>query len=336
MTDGNNTPVAPDTIRRLMTAVPQALAMLAGLQLGVFTRLAGGPLTATALARDLGVAEARLVRLLDALTVVGLLERRAEKYANTPEASAFLVKGAPNDLGGSHELVAQLWQADLMTAESILTGAPAALHDFAHASDDELMAMLRGMHADAVASGRDLARRFDFSDCRSVADIGGGSGGLVAALCLVYPGLRGVVFELPRSAALARRILATEPGGERVAVESGDILKGPPRDVYDAVVMRALIQVLGPGEAARAIVNAASKTRPGGWVYILGGGILDEDRLGPPMAVFLNLTFLNLYRAGTSYTESQYAHWLAAAGCGAPERLVLPSGGGLIRARKLR
>jgi hypothetical protein len=322
-------------IRRLTAAVPQAFAMLAGMQLDVFSALADCPRGAAELAAILGVSEARLLRLLDALVVVGLLERRAGKYSNTPEASSFLVKGGATDLSGSHELIAQLWRADLMTAHSIRTGAPAARHDFRSAPDDDLLAMLRGMHPDAVASGRDLAERFDFSDCRSVADIGGGSGGLIAALCQACPGVRGVLFELPRVATLAHGMLATEPGGASVKIEAGDILETPPRETFDAVVMRAVIQTLGPTEAERAIANAAFATRPGGSLFIIGGGILDNDRLGPPMAVFLNLTFLNLYAGGASYTEAQHAEWLAASGCGAPERILLPSGGGLLRAEKL-
>ena len=56
---------------------------------------------------------------------------------------------------------------------------------------------------------------------------------------------------------------------------------------------------------------------------------------GAPMAVFLNLTFLNLYPDRASYTEAQYAEWLAAAGRGAHKRLLLASGGGLLCAQKL-
>jgi hypothetical protein len=51
--------------------------------------------------------------------------------------------------------------------------------------------------------------------------------------------------------------------------------------------------------------------------------------------VFMNLTFMNLYAAGASYTEAEHATWLSAAGCGEVERIVLPSGGSIIRAKRL-
>jgi len=173
------------------------------------------------------------------------------------------VKGQPEYLGGVHELLAQLWQADLRTARSILSGALAALHDYAGASDEEMATMLRGMHGSAVAAGGELARHVDFSACRSVIDIGGCSGGLVAALCEAHPALGATLFELPRAAALAVEILRATLGGDRVSIEAGDILEGPLPAIYDAAVLRALVQVLAPADAARAIAYAAAAARGG-------------------------------------------------------------------------
>lgn len=326
-------PTAPETIQRLQAGIPTALAMLAGMQLEVFSHLAAGPRSSGELAASLGVEEERLSRLLFALVVAELLEHRDGRFANGPEAARFLVKG-PGYIGGMHELLSQLWHADMQTAKSIRSGGPAALHDYAAVSDEEMAAMLRGMHPSAVGAAQDFMRHFDFSRCRSVVDIGGGSGGLVATLCAVHPGLQGTLFDLARTAVLAAPILKETPGGDRVAIEVGDIVSASPRGEHDAVVLRALVQVLSRDAAARAIANAARALRPGGTIYIAGGGILDDDHLAPRAAVFLNVTFMNLYPAGASYTESQHREWLAAAGCGELRRVTLPSGGGIIAATK--
>lgn len=325
---------APETIERIQAGAPEALALLAGMQLEVFTHLADGPREAAELAASLGVAEDRLSRLLYALASCKLLERRSDGFANTPEAAMFLVKGLPRYIGGTHELLNQLWRADLETAQSIRSGEPAALHDYAAASDEEMAALLRGLHNLAVAAGRDLMSRFDFSGLGSVIDVGGGSGGLIATLCEANSGMRGTLFDLPRTVALAKPVLRETPGGDRVVLEAGDILKAPPRKTHDAAVLRALVQVLAPNDAARAIANAAAALRPGGTIFIIGSGILDDDRMGPRAAVFINVTFMNLYRAGASYTETQHAEWLSAAGCGSIERIVLRTGASIIHAKK--
>ena len=202
-----------ERIQGLMANVPPALAMLAGMQLEVFTSLGDGVREAVDLASALGVAEEPLSRLLYALVVCGLLERREGGFANSLEAANFLVKGLPGYLGGMHELLDQLWRADLETAQSLRLGRPAALHDFSQASDEHMAAMLRGMHPSAIAAGRDLLQRFDFSRYRSVVDVGGGSGGLAATLCHGRPGLKAILFDLPRTAALAAPILRETPGG---------------------------------------------------------------------------------------------------------------------------
>jgi hypothetical protein len=334
MNDKTTAVAAPETIQRLQADVQPAFAMLAGMQLELFTHLAGGYRNPAELAVALGVKEDGLARLLYALVVCGLLERRGDGFANSPEAARFLVKGLPDYIGGMHELLSQLWHADLMTAQSVRSGRPAALHDYAAASDEEMAAMLRGMHSSAMGAGRDLVKRFDFSGCRSVVDVCGGSGGLVAALCDAHAGLQGILFDLPRTTSLAAAILAETPGGDRVSIEAGDILQTSPRGKHDAIMLRAFVQVLAPADAALAIVNAAAALRPGGAIYIIGGGILDDDRLAPRAAVFLNLTFVNLYPAGASYTERQHREWLAAAGCKDLQRVTLPTGGGIIRAIK--
>jgi O-methyltransferase domain/Dimerisation domain len=334
MSDAGNGPVTPDTIQRLQAGVAPALAMLAGMQLGVFTQLADAPLTGGEIAARLGVLEDRLSRLLYALVVSGMLEVVDDRFANTPETAAFLVAGRPGYLGATHELWSQLWRADLGTAESIRSGRPIAPHDFTKISDAEMSAMLRGMHAGTVAAAQDLIRRFDFSGYRSVIDVGGGSGGLAAGLCDAFPALQATLFDLPGTATLAEPVLRASPGGDRVSIEAGDILAEPPTGLYDAAIVRALIQVLSAEDARRALINASAAVRPGGHVYLLGGGILDNDRVGPRPAVFWSVTFMNIYAAGASYTEAEHAAWLAEAGCGDIHRITLPSGGGIIRATK--
>ena len=92
-------------------------------------------------------------------------------------------------------------------------------------------------------------------------DIGGGSGGLVATLCAEHPELRGTLFDLLRICKIAAEILGECPGGDRVAIESGDILAAPPKDMHDAAVMKSVVQMFSPTDAARAIANAALQAR---------------------------------------------------------------------------
>nr|WP_298690039.1 methyltransferase [uncultured Dongia sp.] len=326
--------LTPDTIDRLEAGVAPALALLAGMDLDVFSLLANGPRSAAMLATDLGLDEDRLSRLLYALVLTNLLTYENGHFANSPEAAAFLVKGSPRYIGGGHELRREIWEADLKTAESIRRGAPAALHDFAEMDEASLTAFLRGMIPFAMATGRALGKQFDFSSVGSIVDVGGGSGAALAGLMEQHATMRGTLFELPSVAKATAALLDDFPCRDRIAIETGDITAAPLKGKHDAALLRALVQVLAPEDAAKAIRHAVAGLRPGGHIYITGSGILNDDRLSPPAGVYLNVTLMNFYPSGRSYTTSEHVDWLKAAGCADPVQMTVRGGSAVIRATK--
>ena len=73
---------------------------------------------------------------------------------------------------------------------------------------------------------------------------------------------------------------------------------------------------------------------PGGAIYILGVGILDNSRISPRAAAITNTIFINIYDEGQAYTEDEYHDWLTAAGFVDFKRDTLPDGLGIITAQK--
>src|SRR2546430_6752241 len=88
----------PDTIQALRWGADAAFALLAGLQLGVFTPLQGGPLSTVQLPQAVGGVPERLRLLLYALGAAGLLTEQDRRFANTPETQHLLVQGTPTSL----------------------------------------------------------------------------------------------------------------------------------------------------------------------------------------------------------------------------------------------
>lgn len=268
----------------------------------------------------------RLGRLLDALVLAGLLEKQGQAYRNSPEARAFLVRGAPESMAGEHELLRLLWQADLRTAASIRSGRPEAEHDFSGHSETSA-AFQRGLLSSTLRFGRELADTVKLGPAGSVLDVGGGPAGTLLALAEFYPDARLTLLELPAVASIVAPIIAMSPFGRRVIVQEGDIVARPAGETHDLVILKAVVQILGPHEAAAAIRNCFASLKPGGTLVIGGAGILDDSGLSPQAAVFYNLTFMNLYRDGASYTRSQYRSWLSQAGFVEARFSSLPSGG---------
>ena len=168
----------PDTVSKLRFAADAAFAMLAGMQLNVFTPLKDGPLTTEQIADAIGVGPTRLRLLLYALVAAGLLTEQGGRFSNTPEANQFLVKGDPSYMGNRHAAIAIRWSASLKTAESIRSGAPQAKLDFSNSPQDEVEKFLRNINANTIPAARALLDKYDFSSIKTLVDVGSGGGGL--------------------------------------------------------------------------------------------------------------------------------------------------------------
>jgi len=325
----------PETIQRLGNAPFPSFAMVAGMQLELFTPLGSGPMTAARLAEALGVKESKLSPLLYALVSAGLLRLEGERFANTPEADHYLVKGKPTYLGERHLHYAARYQETMQTAASIRSGTPQLKRDFAAMSTEELDTVLRGLHPAARAAGRDLAKRHDFQGHHHLLDVGGGTGGASLAIASLCPNLRVTIFDLPAVISITRRFIEEEGMAERARAVAGNAVHGPPSGTYDVAVIRSVIQVLAPGEARALLKNLFSALEPGSPVFILGQ-ILDDSRLSPPHTVAFNLMFINVHDEGGAYTEREYRDWLGEAGFERIERLPLAGGSSLVTAHKPR
>jgi hypothetical protein len=294
----NATP-RPDTINALRFGADASFAMLAGMQLDVFTPLQHGSMTTEQIAHAIGVAPTRLPLLLYALVTAGLLTEQDGRFSNTPEAQHFLVKDTPSYMGNMQGQLANNWAAMLQTAESIRTGIPQTHVDFSHSPPEEVEAFLRQINVRTVVTAHELAERYDFSTAKTLVDVGGGGGGLALILTQACPHLQATVVDLPQVTPITQKIVDEEGAADRVTVRAADVVNGPVPGSYDVAVLRTLLQVLSPNDARRAVQHTGVALNPGGRIYIVGQ-ILDDSRTSPPIAVGFNLYFINQFSTGES------------------------------------
>jgi len=325
MSEENSSGLTPDTINTHLNNVYPALAMLAGMQLEVFTALGDEVLSGPEIADRLNVKASKLEPLLYALVAAGLLTVETGRFRNTIEAGAFLVKGRPRYLGSAHQAYSDLWASTLHTAASIRTGVPQARHDFSTMSHAELSAFVRGLDAGAGATARRLDKQYKMNRFSHLLDAGGGSGGLAIALCKLCPELRATVAELANVAPITRACVAESGLDARVDVVETDLVAATPPGRYDAVVLRSVLQVLSAQDAAAALGHAVQALNSRGECFVVGR-MLDDSRLAPPEAVAVNVMFLNVYEDGQAYTESEYRAWFEQAGLDGNRRLRLAGG----------
>lgn len=331
----NNSKISPTNIMRNAYAVYPSFAMLAGMQLDVFTPLNDRPMNAERLAILLKVKETKLSPLLYALVTAGFLTVEDGVFSNTQESDTFLVRGRPEYMGGLNGFYSSLWHATLKTADSIRTNEPQAKHDWSTLPEDELIKYFRGQYPGSLRAGRQLARRIDFAKAKRLLDAGGGTGGLSVGICEAYPNIEATVADLPKVAAISDQFISEAGLSDRVTTIGVDIVDTTPGGIYDVAVLRALIQVMAPENARKILKNVSQVVAPGGYVYIVGC-ILDNTRLAPTASIAFSLVFLNVYEDGGAYTEKQHHDWLIEAGFKniSIEHSVMSDGLGIVSARK--
>jgi hypothetical protein len=272
--------------------------------------------------------------LLYALAATGLLKLDDDYFTNSDEASRFLVSGRTGYMGRALQVWPTRWEWVLKTATTVRTGTPQAKRDWGTASEAELEHLLTQMYPDTVAAGQMLLKRYDFSTCYSLLDVGGGAGGLAITLAESLPHMKATIVEMPGVVPIIQKFIAVSEGHNRVAVKTVDVVRNEIEGVYDVAILMNFIQVLGSEAASQALQHVGQAIRNGGDIYILGV-ILDDSRTSPQFAISNNLVFLNIFDEGQAYAEGEYRAWLAAANFGNIERAILPDGLSLIRAQKI-
>jgi 2-hydroxy-4-(methylsulfanyl)butanoate S-methyltransferase len=195
----------PETINKLRFAVDAGFAMLAGMQLDLFTPLKRGSMTAEQLAAAIGVSPARLRLLLYVLVAAGLLTEHDGLFSNTTETNQFLVKDEPSYIGNRHAAIAMRWQENFKTADSIRSGVPKAKLDFSNAPPEELETFLRNINASTVPSARALVQTADFSSIKTLLDVGCGGAGIAITITKACPHVTATAVDLAQVGPIAKK-----------------------------------------------------------------------------------------------------------------------------------
>jgi 2,7-dihydroxy-5-methyl-1-naphthoate 7-O-methyltransferase len=125
----------------------------------------------------------------------------------------------------------------------------------------------------------------DWESVRTVVDVGGGTGALVAEILRARPTVRGTLVDLAPSVARSGEIFQAAGVADRVTTVVQSFFDPLPAgaDLY----LLKNVQADWPDRKAMAILRrCAEAARPGGRVVLLGGVSPDEGH-GPPPALWM-------------------------------------------------
>ena len=328
-----------EDVSRLAFGFMASKALFAGLHADVFTRLADGPKTAPALAELAGVPVNRVTILMTALSAVGLVERDGEAYANAPGAALFLARGARHDFGDylRYQIDRQMYPF-LTQLNDALDGSldPDAVDSYQHwMSDPEQAAIYsEAQHAGSLGPGRTLARMVDLSGCRSLLDVGGGTGAMSIRLLEAFPDLVSTIVDFPNVAEIGWRFVAEAGMVDRVRYIPSNALTAEWPTECDAVLMSYLFSGVPGAEAARLVRRAHDCLAPGGH-FMVHDFMVGDDGSGPPMAALWQLQHMAFTPEARSLTPGWLRARMEEAGfAGITEEELVPGMTRLVHARR--
>ncbi|MEV4254370.1 methyltransferase [Spirillospora sp. NPDC049652] len=262
----------PTGILRLGNAFCDAKALMTAVELDLFTGLdASGPATAEEIRTRLGLHGRGLTDWLDLLVALGLLMRDGDRYANAPGAGRHLVRGADAYIGGFIQRTSRnLYPAWGRLAEALRTGEQQSGSSFDAVVDDPaiLGQFIRSMDALTQVLGPQFIAAYpDWSEHRSVLDVGGCRGGLAAQIVQAHPHLDGAVFDLPQMSPFFDELAAEKGLTGKLTFHGGSFFTDPLPSA-DAVVMGHVLHDWDPGQRRFLVERAYESVNPGGVLLV--------------------------------------------------------------------
>ncbi|TXH72191.1 MAG: methyltransferase domain-containing protein [Lysobacteraceae bacterium] len=303
-------------------------AMTAAAELGVFHRLSLGAASVAEAALDLDASVHGMDGLLRCLAAFGLLDRGDDgRYHNSAFVEQHFSPTARVDLTPG-----LLWNAEalrLMTGltDAVRNGGPAETMWAQMTRRAEMGASFsRYMEAFARYFSPDLLECVQPPpDARRLLDIGGSHGLHAASLCMRYPQLHAVVFDLAESLTQTPRIIEEHGLRDRITLRVGDAKTddfGTAEDGlgFDVVLLLSVLHNLSVTHAEDIVRRAARALAPGGLIAVHEH--FHDDAHARFTASF-QLTLLVEVGTGLQDPE-QVQRWLREEGCALIRRHDLP------------
>ncbi len=291
----------------------------AAVKLDVFTAVGARKLSAAEVAGLIDAQPRAVAMLLNALVAMGLLEKEAGLFANTPSGLTFLSKESKQYIGYMimhHHHLVQSW-SELDTA--VKTGRPVR-GDSAFGDEQRRESFLMGMFNIAMGIAPTVSADIDLGGRKHLLDLGGGPGTYAIHFCLANPTLAATVFDLPTTRPFAEKTVARFDLAGRIDFQAGSFLTDEIPGRYDVAWLSHILHGEGPEDCFEIIRKAVSVLEPGGLIMI-HEFILENSLEGPLFPALFTLNMLLGTQSGQSYSQAELEEMLTRNGAGNVRRL---------------
>ncbi len=282
--------------------------------------LKSGPRTVEDLASAADVQPSALYRLLRALASVGIFaEIKGRRFKLTPLA-ATLQTGVPNSMHAWVVMINERWMWEswnelphgVKTGEMpFLKAHGMPIFQYLERHPEDLEVFGESMSSLSRTENPAIAAAYKFSKIRTLVDVGGGHGSLLAAVLKANPRLTGVLFD--QGAVIARaendQHVTAKGVAERCRLVSGNFFEAVPKG-GDAYIMKYILHDWNDDECVKILANCRAAMSENGKVLVVDNVVSAGNN--PSWGKLLDMQMLII--GGRERTKEEFAALFAAAG----------------------
>jgi len=313
---------SPTQIFESFNAYHRSFALKAAIELDLFSAIAEGNTTATAIATRIGASERGTRILCDGLVTYGLLQKSAQGYSNTPDGAFFLDRKSEAYIGSimGFLLHPEHFRAWDKLADAVRKGGSALPGGGNMKMENEIWVdFAKGMAPMMMPAAQKIAQLTQTSGAMKVLDIAAGHG--IFGITIAQSNPQAQVFALDWANVLevAKQHASMFGVAERYHTIPGSLFETEFGDGYDAVLLTNILHHFDRATCVKAIKKGKAALKPGGKVVTLEF-VPNDDRVTPATAAEFSLTMLAGTDAGDAYTFAELQGMFAEAGLGTTTR----------------
>jgi hypothetical protein len=320
--------LTPEHIMQVGIGFWASKTLLAAVHFNLFTHLAGKKLSGKEIKQklELKTTDRHVYDFLDALVSLGFLQREGimdeAVYYNSEDTDLFLDTNKPSYIGGILQMgnnrLYRFW-GDL--EEGLLSGQPqneakGSLADSGFASiyetPEKMKEFIDAMSGIQMGNFMSLVHQFNFSDYKTMCDIGGADGWLSIQVALSHPGIQCITTDLKQVEPLAKEKIAQFNLSDRIKFQANNFLEDPIPGA-EIITMGNILHGMNE-DNKKALIKKVFDALPAGGVFIVIENIIDNDRRQNTFGLLMSLNMLIENGDAFDYTMIDFDGWTKQAG----------------------
>lgn len=303
---------SPDSVLSMSRAFMESRILLTAAELDLFTVLEHAPMTLPEITKKTKTQAHGMAILLDALSALGLLEKKDGRYLCPPNVAAILSSQAPESVLPMVMHSVGLWRRWSNLTEIVQKGSPVRVAA-RFEEEGQMEAFIQAMHVVGRRLAGAVVAAIKPGNAKKLLDVGGATGTYTEAFLRAAPEMRATLFDRPDVIEMARRRLSDSGLLDRMTLVSGDFYEDELPGGHDLALLSAIIHQNDRKQNTELYRKVYGSLGPGGRI-VIRDHVLSPDRTAPVSGAIFAVNMLAATPGGNSYAFADIREGLEAAG----------------------